>query len=120
TQAARHAEGLQALEHLVGVVAEPLFHRLDDDADEAVAALVAPPDERLDDPADLAQRVADARGVLGRKLGDLDGVPDDVVAAALLEPERRDAQRPAAHLAVPDEEAGGERLALDLGPAGRV
>ena len=37
-----------------------------------------------------------------------------------LEPEGRDADRALADLGVPDEEAGGERLAVDLGPAGGV
>ena len=62
----------------------------------------------------------DLGGVLAGELDHLGRVPDDVVLADRLEPEGRDADRALADLAVPDEEAGGERLAVDLGPAGRV
>src|SRR5262249_9792322 len=50
-------------------------------------------------------------------LDDFDSIPDDVVLADLLEPERLDAERPFADLTVPDEETGGEGLPADLGPA---
>ena len=57
---------------------------------------------------------------LRRELDHLDGIPDDVVLADRLEPEGLDAERAPADLGVPDEEAGGEGLAVDLGPAGGV
>jgi hypothetical protein len=43
-----------------------------------------------------------------------------VVLADFLKPERRDADRALADLAIPREEAGGERLAIDLGLAGGI
>ena len=67
-----------------------------------------------------AERLADLAGVLAGELDDLGRVPDDVVLAHRLEPEGRDADGALPDLAVPDEEARGERLAVDLGPAGRV
>ena len=62
----------------------------------------------------------DVRGVFPRKLDDLRRVPHDVVRTDRLEPESLDADAAAADLGIPDEHAGGEGLAADLGPAGRV
>ena len=81
------------LHRLLGVVAELRLHRLLDDRGEAVAAGVPLLDELLDDPADVAEGLADLAGVLAGELDDLDRVPDDVVLADRLEPERRDADR---------------------------
>ena len=114
------AVGDQLFDGVVRLVAESLFHRPRNDADEAVAALVALGDQPLDEPADFVQPVAHLGGVLAGELDDLGRVPDDVVLADRLEPEGLDAEAPAADLRVPDEEAGRKRLAFDLGPAGRV
>src|SRR5262249_36861809 len=95
-------------------------HRLADDADEAVLALVASLDQLLDEGAHLAERVVDAGRVLAGELDHLAGVPDDVILTHGLEPECLDAERALADFGVPDKEAGGEGLAVDLGPAGGV
>src|SRR5262249_33490664 len=68
----------------------------------------------------VGEGLADLPGVLPCELDDLGRVPDDVVLAHGLKPEGRDADRALPHLRVPDEEPGGEGLATDLAPAGRV
>ena len=58
--------------------------------------------------------------MLAGELHDFRGVPDDVVLANCLEPEGFDADAAGAHLRVPEEEPGSERLAVDFGPAGGI
>ena len=110
----------QRLLDFLGVAAQRRDHRLLDRLDEGVAALVSFLDQRLDGLADFAEGVMDVRGVFPRKLDDLGRVPHDVVRTDRLEPEGLDADAAAADLRIPDEHAGGEGLAADLGPAGRV
>ena len=69
---------VEDLQHLVGVVAKLLSHRLPHHVDEAVAAGVAFLDQAFDKPANLAQRVVDVGRVLAAELDDFGRVPDDV------------------------------------------
>ena len=94
--------------------------RLLDGLGKAVLSLVALLDEHLDGPANLAEGLADVCRVLAGEVHHFDGIPDDVVLAHGLEPERLDADGAAADLAVPHEESRGEGLAADVRPAGRV
>ena len=111
----------QGLLDLLGVAAERGLHRPLDGLDEAVAALVPLLDQGLDDLADFAQGLVDVRRVLAAELDHLDGIPDDVVLAQTAWNQNVSMPtRAAADLRVPEEEPGGERLAADLGPAGRV
>ena len=57
---------------------------------------------------------------LRAELGHFGRIPDDVILAHLLKPERLTTERAFADLAVPDKEAGSERLAVDLRPTLRV
>ena len=110
----------QDLHHFLGIGAEPFVHGLDHDLGEAITAFIPFRDELLHDAAHFRQRFVDACRVLAGELDDLNRVPDDVVLADCLKPEGLDAERAFADFAVPDEEAGREDLALDLGLAGRV
>ena len=73
-----------------------------------------------DDPANLEQGLVDVGRMLAAELHDFDRIPDDVVLADGLEPERLDAQRSPPDFRVPEEEARGERFAADLCPSGRI
>src|SRR5262249_20859231 len=110
----RDAGVAEGLRHLLGIISELLFHRLPDDGAKSVLPGVSLLDEALDDPPDVTEGLSDLAGVLAGELRHVDGVPDDVVLADGLEPEGRDSDRAFADLGVPDVEARGEGLAVDL------
>jgi hypothetical protein len=69
---------------------------------------------------DLGKPLIDVSRVLSRELDDFDRIPDDVIATDRLEPKSLNAERSASDFGVPNEKAGRERLAVDLGPASRI
>lgn len=64
----------------------------------------------------FSQAVSNICRVLTSKLGNFDGVPDDMVLANGLEPERLDANRAATNFGIPDKEPRSKGFAIDLGP----
>ena len=63
----------EKLRRLLGVT-DFFIHRFRDDSGEAVFAFVALRSQRLDDPADFTDRIANVAGVLARELDDFDRV----------------------------------------------
>jgi hypothetical protein len=110
----------EQLGYFVGIDPELLVHRLLHQSREALATFVTALHERVKGPPPVVERRMDASGVLAAHLNHFDCIPHDMVLAHGLEPECRDADRPLADLRRPREETGGERLPVDLGPAGGI
>ena len=102
------------------IIAEFLSHRFSHDFDETVSPRIAFTDQVFNDTANVVQAIADVCRVLARKLNDFCRVPNDVVLTDFLKPERLDAHRSTTDLGVPQEESGGECLAVDFRPTSGV
>jgi hypothetical protein len=102
-QSATQAMFGQSLHHFLGIGSEFLCHRFANRIDEPILAFVAFFHQHFDVPTHLVKSIADASRVLAGTLDDFNCVPDDVIAAQFLEPERLNPDAAFSDLRVPEQ-----------------